>query len=93
LSFFVPLPLWKLAPEIHSIGQILATSFASSALDLLKVFHFTSGNVIGLVSTDFLENAQCAGLRVLGPAMLIALCYSFLRSYRITQRCSHRFFR
>jgi exosortase/archaeosortase family protein len=85
LSFFVPLPLWKLAPEIHSIGQILATSFASSALDLLKVFHFTSGNVIGLVSTDFLENAQCAGLRVLGPAMLIALCYSFLRSYRITR--------
>lgn len=85
LACFVPLSLWSLAPEIHSLGQRLATSFAGSALDLLKIFFFTKGNVIGLVNTTFLENAQCSGLRLLGPALLIALIYSFLRGYRLAR--------
>lgn len=85
LACFVPLSLWSLAPEIHSLGQRLATSFAGATLDLLKIFFFTKGNVIGLVNTSFLENAQCSGLRLLGPALLIALIYSFLRGYRLAR--------
>ncbi|MFM8399243.1 MAG: archaeosortase/exosortase family protein, partial [Pirellula sp.] len=85
MAWFVPLSLWSLAPEIHSLGQRLATSFAGATLDLLKIFFFTKGNVIGLVNTSFLENAQCSGLRLLGPALLIALIYSFLRGYRLAR--------
>jgi exosortase/archaeosortase family protein len=85
LACFVPLSLWSLAPQIHSLGQNLATSFAGAVLDLLKIFFFTKGNVIGLVNTSFLENVQCSGLRLLGPALLIALIYSFLRGYRLAR--------
>jgi hypothetical protein len=82
LAFFLPLSLWRLAPEIHSYGQMIATSFAGAILDLAKIFYFARGNVIGLVSTDFLENGQCSGLRLLGPALLVTLGYSFLCGYR-----------
>ena len=79
----VPLALWKMAPEMHSIGQWLASSFAGSILDLGKVFYFAKGNVIGLVSTDFLENNACSGLRFTFPCVLLVMTYGFFSRYPI----------
>jgi len=82
LYFMVPVPLWTFSQEIHWLGQRLATGLAGSILDLAKIYYFNKGNVIGLVSTDFLETGQCAGIRLLGPVLLIVLTYGFTLQYR-----------
>ena len=81
LGMLVPISTWTFAYEVHWLGQKLATSFAGSVLDLAKIFHFYKGNVIGLVSTDFLENEQCSGIRLLATALLVSLTLGFLGSY------------
>ncbi|MFM8572843.1 MAG: archaeosortase/exosortase family protein [Pirellula sp.] len=86
LAFFcllVPNALWTFAYEIHWVGQRLSTVLAGSILDLAKVFYFSKGNVIGLVSADFLENQQCAGLRLFGPVLSLVALYGGLRNYSV----------
>lgn len=78
----VPLSLWKTAPTLHSIAQWLASSFAGCLLDIYKVFYFAKGNVLGLVSTDFLQNESCSGLRLIYPMVLLVMAYGCFQGYR-----------
>lgn len=82
LLCMVPLSLWKTAPWVHSHSQWLASSFAGCLLDIYKVFYFAKGNVIGLVSTDFLQNESCSGLRLIYPMILLAIVYGCFNGYR-----------
>jgi hypothetical protein len=82
LCFMVPVSLWTFSQDIHWFGQRLSTGLAGSILDLAKIYYFNKGNVIGLVSTDFLETGQCAGIRLLGPVLVIVLTYGFTFQYR-----------
>lgn len=81
LGMLVPVSTWTFAHQIHWFGQKLATALAGSVLDLAKVYHFYKGNVIGLVSTDFLENQQCSGVRLFGTSLLLVLTLGFLSGY------------
>lgn len=78
----VPLSLWKTAPWLHSLAQGLASSFAGCLLDIYKVFYFAKGNVLGLVSTDFLQNESCSGLRLIYPMVLLLMAYGCFKGYR-----------
>jgi hypothetical protein len=82
LLCMVPLSLWKTAPWLHSLAQWLASSFAGCLLDIYKVFYFAKGNVLGLVSTDFLQNESCSGLRLIYPMVLSVIAYGFFKGYR-----------
>jgi hypothetical protein len=82
LLCMVPLSLWKTAPWMHSLAQWLASSFAGCLLDIYKVFYFAKGNVLGLVSTDFLQNESCSGLRLIYPMVLLVIAYGFFKGYR-----------
>ena len=82
LLCMVPLSLWKTAPWLHSLAQWLASSFAGCLLDIYKVFYFAKGNVIGLVSTDFLQNESCSGLRLIYPMVLLVMAYGCFKGYR-----------
>jgi exosortase/archaeosortase family protein len=81
LGMLAPVSTWTLAHPVHWIGQKLATALAGSVLDVSKVYHYYKGNVIGLVSTDFLENQQCSGIRLLGTSLLVVLTMGFLGGY------------
>jgi len=81
LGMLAPVSTWTFAHQIHWVGQKLATALAGSVLDLGKVYHFYKGNVIGLVSTDFLENQQCSGVRLFGTSLLLVLTLGFLSGY------------
>ena len=82
LLCMVPLSLWKTAPWMHSLAQWLASSFAGCLLDIYKVFYFAKGNVIGLVSTDFLQNESCSGLSLIYPMVLLVIAYGCFKGYR-----------
>ena len=82
LLCMVPLSLWKTAPWLHSIAQWLASSFAGCMLDIYKVFYFAKGNVLGLVSTDFLQNESCSGLSLIYPMVLLVMAYGCFKGYR-----------
>jgi hypothetical protein len=82
LLCMVPLSLWKTAPWLHSLAQWLASSFAGCMLDIYKVFYFAKGNVLGLVSTDFLQNESCSGLSLIYPMVLLVMAYGCFKGYR-----------
>jgi hypothetical protein len=82
LLCMVPLSLWKTAPWLHSLAQWLASRFAGCMLDIYKVFYFAKGNVLGLVSTDFLQNESCCGLSLIYPMILLVIAYGCFKGYR-----------
>lgn len=83
LSLLAPWVFWQYGSEIHWFGQKLASGLAGSILDLAKIFYYNKGAVIGLVSVDFLQVDDCAGLRLLWPCLFAVTVYGFVRNYSL----------
>jgi exosortase A len=73
LFFLVPSGEYLIGPL-----QRFTTAFISSGLDLLKIPHYTEGNVIELANGRYAVEEACAGLRFLIATIALGVLFAYL---------------
>ncbi|MFN7731648.1 MAG: archaeosortase/exosortase family protein [Pirellula sp.] len=80
LWFFKPIPD-ALEPWIQLWMQGLASRFAGVMLDFSRVFYYSHGVVLGLVSQEGLAVDVCNGVRSMGIAVFSAIAWGVFQRY------------
>lgn len=80
LAFVKPIPA-MLEPWIQFALQSASTSLTMMMLDFLKIFFFTEGNAIGLISQQTLASNLFEGVAWLYPAVFTAIAWSIYFQY------------
>lgn len=80
LTFLKPVPS-DLEPWFQLGMQSLSSRMASAILDFGRVFHFSSGVVIGLVEKDVLAEEVCNGVRSIVFVVFVVIAWGIYFQY------------
>ncbi len=89
--FFRPLPASS-EPWMQLGLQSMTSGFASILLDLLSVFHFSDGVVLGLVSQETLAEPLCNGVRSIVLVTFLAIAWGIHYRYHPVRTVANVFF-